>query len=437
MTDQKTVVIVAPSFPPSGLPPVHRARQFTRWLPEFGWKPVVLTVAPEFYQEKLDTELLNLLPTDLEVIRSKAFKPKKPGGWGIGDLGLRSVLHLWLALRKICRERKIDLVYLTCPPNFQLIIGRFVRAELGIPYVLDFTDPWVSDWLTANAKPFTKLWFAHLSALLLEPLAVRRAAHITSVSEGTNAGILRRYKNLRESDFTAIPIGGEPEVFQYLNTSKPTTGSNHANGSFRLVYLGAMWEAAMPVLDSFLEAVKLLKARREDLYSKLKVSFIGTSYRPDARGYYQVLSQAQEKGVEDVVDESPERLPFLEALRTLTRADGLLMLGSIEPHYTASRLLPYIHSKRPIFALFHRKSDSADLLSKSNAGMLVSYDNDIQSAPKIEQIYSSLAEFLSQNGGPGPVTWDIVDRYSAKELTKILASIFDGVAGSSRRALHS
>src|SRR6266404_3327123 len=127
MTDQKTVVIVAPSFPPSGLPPVHRARQFTRWLPEYGWKPIVLTVDPKFYQEKLDTELLNLIPTDLEVIRAKAFRPKKPGGWGIGDLGIRSVLHLWLTLREICRKRKVDLVYLTCPPNIQLIIGRLVR----------------------------------------------------------------------------------------------------------------------------------------------------------------------------------------------------------------------------------------------------------------------------------------------------------------------
>src|SRR5204862_412557 len=115
MTNQKTVVIVAPSFPPSGLPPVHRARQFTRWLPE-------------------------------------------------------------------------------------------------------------------NANPFTKLWLAHLSALLLEPFAVKRAAHVTSVSEGTNTGILKRYKNLKESDFTAIPIGGEPEVFQYLQSRDSASESNHADG---------------------------------------------------------------------------------------------------------------------------------------------------------------------------------------------------------------
>src|SRR5205814_1003505 len=149
------------------------------------------------------------------------------------------------------------------------------------------------------------------------------------------------------------------EVFQYLQSRESASESNHADGRYRLVYLGAMWDAAMPVLDSFLDALKLLKARNQDLYSKLKVSFIGTSYRPDARGYYQVLPRAKEKGIDDIVDESPERLPFLQALRTLTQSDGLLMLGSIEPHYTASRLLPYIHSRRPIFALFHKASDSA------------------------------------------------------------------------------
>ena len=244
MSAEKTVVIVAPSFPPSGLPPVHRARQVAQWLPEYGWKPIILTVSPDYYQEKLDPELLNLISPDLEVIRTKAFRPKKPGKFGIGDLGIRSILQLWMALRKICRQRKIDLIYLTCPPNFQLVIGRLVRAELGIPYVLDFTDPWVSDWLSENAKPFTKLWLAHLSALLLEPFAIRRASHITSVSEGTNAGILRRYKRLKASDFSSFPIGGEPDIFRYIQKNETSIKSPGTDNRFNLVYLGAMWGAA-------------------------------------------------------------------------------------------------------------------------------------------------------------------------------------------------
>ena len=187
------------------------------------------------------------------------------------------------------------------------------------------------------------------------------------------------------------------------------------------------------MLDSFFEALKLLKVRRPELYSTIKVSFIGTTYNPDAQGCYQVMPHAKEKGIEDIVDESPERLPFLDALRTLAQSDGLLMLGSIEPHYTASRLLPYIHSRRPLFALFHKESDSANLLLKSKAGTLVSYDADVQSASKIEDIYKSLIEFLTAEKPPDDVVWETVDRYSAKDLTGALASVFDNIVDPSRQ----
>src|SRR5437879_10502531 len=40
-------------------------------LPEFGWNPIVLTVRPEFYQEKPDWDLMPLLAPGLEVIRSE------------------------------------------------------------------------------------------------------------------------------------------------------------------------------------------------------------------------------------------------------------------------------------------------------------------------------------------------------------------------------
>ncbi|MBI4492006.1 MAG: hypothetical protein HY690_04365, partial [Chloroflexi bacterium] len=39
-----TVLFVAHSFPPVGGSGALRALKFTRYLPSFGWRPVVLTV---------------------------------------------------------------------------------------------------------------------------------------------------------------------------------------------------------------------------------------------------------------------------------------------------------------------------------------------------------------------------------------------------------
>ncbi|HFE52934.1 MAG TPA: glycosyl transferase family 1, partial [Bacteroidetes bacterium] len=43
MPDTKKVLFVAYYFPPAGGSGVQRVLKFVRYLPEFGWQPVVLT----------------------------------------------------------------------------------------------------------------------------------------------------------------------------------------------------------------------------------------------------------------------------------------------------------------------------------------------------------------------------------------------------------
>ncbi|HMT12896.1 MAG TPA: glycosyl transferase, partial [Ignavibacteria bacterium] len=40
----KKVLIISYYFPPSGGPGVQRVLKFVKYLPEFGWQPIVLTV---------------------------------------------------------------------------------------------------------------------------------------------------------------------------------------------------------------------------------------------------------------------------------------------------------------------------------------------------------------------------------------------------------
>ena len=57
-----------------------------------------------------------------------------------------------------------------------------------------------------------------------------------------------------------------------------------------------------------------------------------------------------------MVTETPDRLDYLDALAVLTHASGILLLGSSEPHYTASKLYPALLARRPVLAVFHEKS---------------------------------------------------------------------------------
>jgi hypothetical protein len=52
----KTVVLVAPHFVPSFLASVHRARLWSYHLPEFGWRPIILTTHERHYECQIDKE---------------------------------------------------------------------------------------------------------------------------------------------------------------------------------------------------------------------------------------------------------------------------------------------------------------------------------------------------------------------------------------------
>jgi glycosyl transferase family 4 len=435
----RNVLIVAPNFPPSGLPPSHRARQFATHLPRYGWQPTVLTVQPEFYQEALEPELCALVPPDVEVIRTAAIRPRRQGGWGIGDLGARVLWHHGRAICRLCRERRIDLVYLPCPPNHQLLLARLVHARLGIPYVFDYIDPWMSDWLETHARPFTKLWVVHQLARHLEPIAIRRAAGITAVSQGTTEGVLRRYPHLPADRGVSIPYGAEPELYDAVRTRRPPDA--HAPGVRRLLYLGAMWEAAHDTLRAFLAALRAVKDTAPDLYRTCRVDFVGTSYAPDASSCYQVRPFAEEAGVADVVTETPTRLPFLDALAALATTDTLLMLGSSETHYTPSRLLPYVFARRPILAVMNAASDATNLLRQHGGVRLVAYDADRPPHDRVAEIKAALLAWLAQPRSPDlPEPGEQWEAYTARSLTGRVAALFDqavtppGPAGETARA---
>jgi hypothetical protein len=258
----------------------------------------------------------------------------------------------------------------------------------------------------------------------------------TSVSLGTSDGILRRYRHLSVERSLALPFGGEPEVFEYVRAN-PRTDSYRLTGDGKknLLYLGAMWEAASGTLRAFLRSLRIIKDRHPDLYQQCRVHFVGTTYRPDPDGYFQVLPEAERIGVAEAVTEQPRRLPFLDSIDALTRADGLLMLGSAESHYTASRMLPYLMARRPIVAIFHEESDATELLRRRESVRLVTYGSSAPVENQIEHICHVLINFLSgdREADLPPIEQDPQwQPYMARSLTGQLASLFDRVLQNDR-----
>src|SRR6478672_9147961 len=171
----KSVVIVAPDFAPSSLPPALRVRFFANNLRQFGWEPIVLTTNPEFYNWNVDPENNQLVDESIEVVRTNAWRTSWTRKLGVGDVGIRSLWFQWQALKTLCKKRKVDLIFIPVPPSVSMILGRLAFRKFGVPYVIDYIDPWVTDyyWRVPKEQRPPKWAMAYMMARILEPFALK------------------------------------------------------------------------------------------------------------------------------------------------------------------------------------------------------------------------------------------------------------------------
>jgi hypothetical protein len=352
---------------------------------------------------------------------------------------MRSLWHHWRQVRRLCLEESIDLVFISVPPYASMVLGRLISMQFGIPYVLDYQDPWVTEyyWRLPRKQRPPKWPLAYAISRILEPFALRRVSGIVGVSAGTTDGVLGRYPWIHAMPTAEIPLGGEPADFEYLAKHPRHHGVFDPNdGRCHVSYVGVCIPQMYPAVRAILEAVRLGRARVPDLFSRLRLHFVGSSYAPPGmRSEPKVVEMASEFGISDLVDERTERVSYLESLQLLMDSQGLLLIGTEEPHYTASKVFPYLLSGRRIVAVFHKDSNIIDILKKATASHVVTFDRDCPPAAGVDKISRHLEEILiSSMNGTSRVRNDDVQGYSTYAMTERLASLFDAVMQPSQQA---
>jgi hypothetical protein len=224
----------------------------------------------------------------------------------------------------------------------------------------------------------------------------------------------------------AIPIGGDPEDF-IADAAAPGLDP----GVVELRYIGAFWPRAEPALRQLMRGLRTLREHDPGVASALRLSFIGTfsSALPSAAPPRPVLAIAEEEGVGDLVLEAPARIPFGEALASMASASGLLLIGSDEPHYTASKIYPALMSGRPYLSLFHARSSAHQVLSDAGGGVAMGF-NDLD---ELEAMTTTIVEGLRRLA-TAPKSLGTADPaayapYTANAIAGRFAAILDEVTG--------
>ena len=188
-TTFKKVLFLSYYFPPAGGSAVQRCLKFTKYLPEYGWQPHVLTARVQDVFVR-DDSLMHQIPEQVKVVRTPA-----PDLYGIYsgrgkravDLGAISTskagkgswiqrLALWVRRTlfipdarigwlpfaffrglEIIRKEKIDIIFATSPPFTTALIGNLLSTFTGIPWISDYRDPWTQAYFYFK-RPLISQW---------------------------------------------------------------------------------------------------------------------------------------------------------------------------------------------------------------------------------------------------------------------------------------
>jgi hypothetical protein len=420
------VLLVSLEFPPSSVASVHRVRHLAKYLPRFGWRPLVLMVEEHLQKAAVDYPLAALLPADLAIQRIGALPLAPLRRLGIGDVSLRSYFHLRAALARLLAEQRFDVVFMTGPPYYQMTLASWIKRRFHLPVVLDFQDPWVSH-VGGLERRWSKAGVTHRLAVLLEPRAVRAAAFITSVSERQNEEMAARYPWLDRSRMAGIPIGGDPDDFHQQAEAETPKNAGLVNLSF----IGTVMPRAMPIHEAILKALRQLRAEQPEVGGRLRLRFVGTSNQPDGR-VHSIQDLARGLRLDDVVSEAPARVPFLEALRLMANSDGLLLVGSDEPHYTASKIYPALMSGRPYLSVFHNLSSAHAILARAGGGIALSFTDQASLTALGPHIAAAFAQLVNDRAALGRVDPEAYAPFTAAAISERYAGIFDQLKAERR-----
>ncbi len=449
------LLIIYPHWPPSNLAGVNRARLTANAVSSLGWKTTVLTVKSHFYEEPPDLSLQLTVNPDIKVHQVKAYGVTRPRL--VGDIGLRAFTFLYRKALQLIRDEQPDFLWIPIPSFYVALLGRGLHAKTGIPYGIDYIDPWVRDITGRND------WRHRLSnyvARFLEPIAIKHAALITGVSFEYYQPVLKRNFAKRKWIDPNKSIGQsfKRNAIQQTTKSQPPTTNKlqpptifhtsfpygfdlrdheivldnvpapwESEGSIKpWLYAGAFLPNSRLFVKCMFSALEELRGEKQ-WDDRIRFYFIGTSQYAGK----SITEYAKECGLKDIVKEHRGRYPYLETLNFLSTADTVMVIGSTEMHYTASKVFQALLSKSPVWSVFHEASSAVKVMMECQADQfLVKYQDKMTEDELTGLIKKSFVKRLSMTNWDPDLTE--LEKYSAKESARKLVSAIEKVLLSKR-----
>ena len=415
---EKRLLIITYYWPPTGGSGVQRWVKFSKYLPQFGWQPVIYTPEnPE--QLARDESLLADIPACAEVIKTHITEPYavyrrltggKPGEevnpvnaqkkswkkrlslWIRGNCFIPDPRIGWVRpsvryLKEYLREHPVDAVVTTGPPQSMHLIGRGLKRALGVRWIADFRDPWTE-----------MFYYKHLGLTA----ASDRRQHRLEQSVLDEADAVISVTPLVQKDFQAktrtpvvlITNGFDEEDF-------PELSAPDREIKFRLVHTGLFAADGNPL--NLWDALARRCAADPAFRARLEIRLAG---KVDAA----VTDAIRARGLGDNLVELGY-LPHDETVREQRAADILLLPLRQEPEYAKvlpGKIFEYLAARRPVLGIGQEDGAAAAVLRDAGAGEMFDWD-------KQDELLAFLDAEHPQTTG--------IEKYTRRALTAQLIQI--------------
>ena len=427
----KKVLIISYYRPPAGGPGVQRVLKFAKYLPRFGWQPIVLTVEGGEYPA-FDLSMEKEIPQSCKVYRVRAFEPgrlyrqfvglkkgdkipvavlteKKPGwkkrfaNWVRLNLFLPDAKILWKYRavqegKRIIAREKPNVLFSSSPPPTVHLIAKALARHAGLKWVADFRDPWTNiyHYSELNKSQLAKKMDQHLEYSVL-----KNATKITFVNQGF-------FNYSEQSNMHLLPNGFDPEDVD-------DHSENDSNDKFTIRYVGSL--KPRQYVDSFFTVLKNLSLEKK-FFRTIRLEFIGNVY-PEVR---QAIA---DKNISLEIN----FLGYLEhdkALKYVMHADLLLLVigpSAIADKLFSGKIFEYIMARKPILAYGPIHGAASVLLSSTHTGKM--YDYKDYEGPE-NYIVEHYNRWQSKDAYSDYDQKEIA-KYDRKILTQKLVQIFEEI----------
>lgn len=434
----KKLLIISPHFPPINAPDMQRIRMALPYLRGHGWEPTVLAIAPESIEGGVnEPKLTETYPADIRVIRVKGIPARFTRWAGIGNLWLRCGRALIRAGEKLLRRERFDLALISTTQFSAFQLGPRWRKKFGLPYVLDYQDPWINDYyqITGVTPPGGALKFAisQWQASLIEPGALRQSSGIIAVSDAYGTMLANQYPWFLASRVKLLPFGAAAMDFERLGNYVPAKPIiDFSDGLFHQVYIGRCGPDMSVALKTVFLAFRRFIQTNPDEAAKMRFHFIGTDYAPPPLGRDWALPVAREEGVHDYVHEHRYRIPYFDSLYYIRKADALVAVGSNDPTYSASKFFSYVLAQRPMMMVFHRRSPVLRFANNLKAAFTWGFTGSEEIPAIAESIHQ---KWFVEGKCRETLPFDSVafEPYTAKHMVTGLVQVFDEALKEARK----